>query len=70
MAQPDQWSERAGPPESLNSVVGGLLMSITGYRRLAFALAFMCVCLVLAFGYGFCEYARVRAGDWESGIHE
>jgi hypothetical protein len=43
-------------------------MSIIGYKRLAFSLAFVCVCLGFALAYRVREYSRVRAVAWESGF--
>jgi len=43
-------------------------MSITGYKRLAFALGLICVCLLLALAYGFREYSRVNRIAWEDGF--
>jgi hypothetical protein len=53
---------------SVSRSVSRLRMSITGYKRLAFALAFVCVGLVLTLAYGFREYSRVRAIASESGF--
>ena len=43
-------------------------MSITGYKRLVFVLAFVCVCLVLLLAYGYREYSRVNRIAWEEGF--
>ncbi|MGC8989174.1 MAG: hypothetical protein ACP5MD_03540 [Verrucomicrobiia bacterium] len=43
-------------------------MSITGYKRFAFVLAFLCVCLLLVLAYGFREYSRVNRIAWKQGF--
>jgi hypothetical protein len=43
-------------------------MSITGYKRLIFALGFVCVCLLLALVCGYGEYSRMRAVAGEAGF--
>lgn len=72
---------RAGSPRGLclltlllcrrvcpNNTVSRPSMSITGYKRFAFVLAFLCVCLLLVLAYGFREYSRVNRIAWEQGF--